>query len=201
MDKNLAIVGVTYKHGSKLDVFVSSILAQTSSEWLLTVIHDGPDQETEERMSKYLTHPRISYLASPERQNIWGHNLRADGLKLAQSEYIHITNCDNYYCPVFVDRMLTKARVDNLDLVICDLLHSYAGVNGDSQPEYNVLKTHPSINRSDWANFVIKTDVMREIGLNHLKESAADGLFLTELMNWRPGTRWGKIESVLAVHN
>jgi hypothetical protein len=99
-----------YKRYGPLKVFVQSILNQTAGNWKLTVHHDGPDEEFERVMQSFSRESggRISYKCSVSRHNDWGHSLRAEGLKSLTSDYVLMTNGDNYYVPPFIQFVTGK---------------------------------------------------------------------------------------------
>lgn len=203
----IEIIGVTYNHGRKLDIFLASVLEQTDSNLITcSIYHDGPPTpETHEQFKKWdleFERERVSFNASycEDRRNDFGHSLRAWGLEKAGQEFVNFQNCDNYLTPRFVELLLTEAKEKQLDFVYCDILHSYANTGDGGKGPYNVLPSRPAINYMDIANFAVKTDWAKQVGFNH-RVSYADGLFVEELMQRAQGRKIGKVESCLVVHN
>ncbi|HEU4578524.1 MAG TPA: glycosyltransferase family A protein [Polyangiaceae bacterium] len=69
--------------------FVNSLQQQTFQDFEVLIYHDGPLQ--------YEISCPYPVLATPERQNVWGHNLRQLGLQHARGRYVLHTNIDNLY--------------------------------------------------------------------------------------------------------
>ena len=105
------IVCVTYQHGPKMKVFLNCMLSQTSLNFRITMIHDGPDTEFDSIGRAYESqHPELMrFICTKERHNDYGHTLRDIGIGMAEHEWLLLTNADNYYCPIFVKTMLNSA--------------------------------------------------------------------------------------------
>ena len=53
MKAKIHILAVAYERFGEIKVFVQSILNQSSDDWLLTVCHDGPNDEFNRIMEEY----------------------------------------------------------------------------------------------------------------------------------------------------
>ena len=203
----LTIVVVTYNQAEHwLPCFLHSCALQTRKDFRVEVWHDGMDgwsyRNTADLVNKFhddYTFP-VYMRGSIERTNDFGHSMRASALTQCGTKYINWQNGDNYLTPRFVELFLNAAESSNLDFVYSNLLHNYANVNGDGQGPYNVLISHPHLNRIDIANFVVKTEWAQKVGFNH-RDSGADGKFVNELMAHKDQLRIGKMNCVPVVHN
>jgi glycosyltransferase involved in cell wall biosynthesis len=197
----LEIVAVTYNHGRKLDIFINSVLEQTDPNWKLSVYHDGPANTKTLAIINRLADERIFFYQTATRANQFGHNLRELGIKQATEKYINQQNADNYLTPKFVELMLAPTKEADLDLIYCDILHSYPNVNFDGKGPYNVLNSFPCMNRIDIANFIMKTELAQAIGFPW-RDYAADGIFIDQFMKlYGNKGNFEKTDSCLLVHN
>ena len=106
------IIAVTYNHGNRLKCFIESILSQSSKNYNLFVIHDGPDEQFGR-----LNYPGVHLIQHPARTFNFGHQLRDWALQnVVQSEYVLITNGDNYYTPNLVEEVSKR----NEDIIYFD---------------------------------------------------------------------------------
>jgi hypothetical protein len=88
MEPFLHVIAVAHERLPELRVFVQSWINQTSSDWSLTVIHDGYCQGFIDLMSEEnYRHPSIKYFCTQGRYNDYGHSLRDEGLKQATGMY------------------------------------------------------------------------------------------------------------------
>jgi len=62
------------------------------------VIHDGHL----DTLSPRFCFPWMVAYCTPTRENVWGHNSRDLGMKVAKGKYIFHTNYDNFYYPDFL---------------------------------------------------------------------------------------------------
>lgn len=173
----------------------------------MILLHDGPitSLDSQTRVSAVQTRRvvekyikagfNIQYIETPQRYNDWGHSLRALGLEKATGEYLQITNADNLVVPTFVEDMLNTVHNGNMDVGICDVLHSYP-ITGEP---FNVLFSTFQISNIDMCNFITRTVMAKQLGFKH-RTFAADGLFVEDWKAMFPGFTQRKINRVLAIH-
>ena len=202
-DARLTVVCVAFEPLEALQVLVHYFMAQPLQNFYLHVIHDGPNEEYQALAvaSKGRYGDKVDFSATTRRYNDYGHSLREIGLRRCRSEFVLITNGDNYYAPVFLERMFAKVDKDKLDLVLCDMIHSHERPGERSQTSYKPFVTFPSLNHIDMGAFIVRADLAQSAGFAD-KSYAADGVFVERIMRSgvRP-VRWGKVDDVLFVHN
>ena len=118
------IIAVAYKKYGELRVFVQSWLNQSDRNWILTVIHDGYDDEFVQIMKYFaaIEPDKIDYQCTDIRFNDYGHSLREIGQHSARGDYVLLTNADNYYIPkalefinaALLERLSTKGTADKI---------------------------------------------------------------------------------------
>ena len=198
---SLEVICVSYKRPALLHCFLLSLACQTSNDFVVKVIHDGPDLETRkviELVKQSYPNLMLSYEETQNRYNDYGHTLRDIGLKSSSSEYILLTNDDNYYVPVFVEEILADIKVRKLDIVYFDMVHNHKIYDLPNPIGYQTLITEPRLNRIDIGSFVFKGKIGKMVGFND-RSFAADGIFFEQLLT--KTKKIGKIEKVLYVHN
>jgi Glycosyl transferase family 2 len=193
MTPSMTIVCVAYKRPREVNVLIHSLLCQTSQDWDLHMIHDGPDPEMEHIFETYqelIGEDRFRYTMTGERYNDFGHSLRAIGIDEAKGKYILITNDDNYYMPIAVDTMLYRLN-EGFDGVIFDMIHNYFN--------YTLFVTEPRKMRADIGSVATHTRHARTVGWRD-KTHAGDGTYIDDLTKI-PDFQWMKVPQVLFVHN
>ena len=199
MDKSVTIVCVCYRRYDQLPILIYAFMAQTLQNFRLLVLHDGPDERMHALLLRYKAEfpDRLSFVFSDKRHNDYGHSLRDLGIKLADSDYLLITNDDNYYCPRFLEFMFVAIERDDLDLVLCNMVHSY-DIHGI--PSYNVLVTQPKRLFVDIGCFIVRTAIAKQVGFRD-KSHDGDATFVEDLPVAKPDIKIGKVDKVLFVHN
>ena len=178
--KILHVIVVAYRRAIPLRIMIDSFLLQTNPRWTLHVIHDGPmpqDIKDVVDLPQYKDY-RISFSETAEVNGHWGHPNRKfmlGQIPLNHHDFVLITNDDNYYVPKFVEYFLAEGNKEDVGFVYCDTVHSYY--------QYNVLNTVVKENQIDMGSFMVKLDVARHIGFNHIHLSA-DGLYAEECANY-----------------
>lgn len=191
------IICVTYGQNESLKCFINSIKSQTNNNWRLFVIHDGYNNELRSDLSSngYLVDDKVIFIEYPERVNDYGHTLRKWGLEtLVTSEYVLITNGDNYYMPTFIDEVVKR----NEDFIYVDCIHSHKTPNNHNKTDYGLLDAKLSRGWIDIGSAVIKSDIAKSVGFNST-EFHADWVFFEELLKKSINTF--KISKILFVHN
>jgi glycosyltransferase involved in cell wall biosynthesis len=199
----LAIYCVAYKRYDKIPVLVHSLMCQSYRDFRLVVVHDGEDVQMrgilEGFKASYLD--RFDFSFTESRRNDFGHSLRAMAIDQCDSEFILLTNDDNYYVPSFLERMFNKIGSEDLDLVLCDMVHSHERPGGRLQDNYTAFFTKPQKYDVDIGCFIVKSDLAKVVGFRD-KTSAGDGTFVNDIMkNGGRTVKWGKVNKILFVHN
>jgi len=204
--KDITIVCVAYKRYTQIPVLIHSFLCQSLQNWKLHIIHDGYDQKMDELLQPYQEkYPQIHYEFTPSRHNDYGHTLREIGIQKADTEFILITNDDNYYVPEFLKLMFREISARQLDMVLCDMVHSHLS-GGDGSKVYNAdqygcLSTFPKKFMIDIGCFIVRTELAKRVGFKD-KSFIGDGTFVEDLIAGAGDSmKIGKLRKVLFVHN
>jgi hypothetical protein len=224
-DAKVTVVCVCYQRYREIHVLIHSWLCQTRHNWKLILIHDGPDARMEAEVLPYTQrHGNIRFLCTPVRHDDYGYTLRQMGLEMTDTEFVMFTNDDNYYMPKFLEYMLRAIEAEELDLVVCNMIHSHRNPGLYRQDDYHLFESFPQLNYVDIGNFIVRTVPALSVGFAE-KSYAADGIFIERLIerhhvvnlipSWKrgrldrlrrrdptkPTLRVGKVDRVLFVHN
>jgi len=212
----LTFVAVAYRRYRQIPVLVHSLAAQTDDRWQLKIYHDGPDERHADVVASAARSlvaagygevaGRISYAQTDERQGLYGHPLRAAGLKLATTPWVLLTNDDNYYAPVFVERMLrAAARAPRAAVVACNMIHSHVRTDyegfGGQERSYGLLKTMPRKCHIDVGSFMARTELAQAVGFPWTSHDGDGDYFEALLARAGRHDAFVKVPGVLFVHN
>lgn len=202
LPKQLTIVCVAYKRYRNIPILIHAFLAQSLQNFKLIVLHDGYDREMDQILGELKSRNPgvIDYCFSEERYNDYGHTLRDIGIRMADTEYLLITNDDNYYCPVFVENMFSALHTHNADIVLCDMIHSHNQPGGRPQTAYAFFETAPQRCSIDIGCFITKTELAKKVGFRD-KSHDGDATYFEDLIAVKPDVRIAKVNQVLFVHN
>lgn len=178
------------------------MLSQTSLNFRLTVMHDGPDAEFEEVAQRYGNrHPQLMrFVSTNARHNDYGHTLRDIGIGMAGNEWLLLTNGDNYYCPIFVETMLNAAASHECEMVMCDMLHSHNNPGGRVQLPYRYFETQPARLSIDIGCFMVRTEIAKRVGFRD-RTHDGDATYFEDLAATGVLKHFQKVEQALLVHN
>jgi hypothetical protein len=191
------IIAVTYGQNEILKCFINSIKSQTSNKWRLILIHDGPNPNLREELinENYLNDSKIEFYEYSSRTENYGHILRKWGVENhIKNEYVLITNGDNYYIPNMIEEVLKR----NEDFIYFDLVHSHKNPRNHNKSTYGYMDTKLSCSNIDMGCVVIKSDLAKKTGFNHISFDA-DWKYFEEILKTDPTTY--KIDKILFVHN
>lgn len=205
----LEIIAVTYEHGYALKCFIDSIRSQTSPNWCLHIIHDGSGEifnNLKEDLSTngYLNDSRIVLSATKDRINKYGHPLREYGLqnRISDAPYITITNCDNYYVPVWIHD-IEKFGKEDIDFIYWDCVHNYKtpkNRNFDRRCGYALLNSKLKFAAIDMGSVAVKSNIATKVGFPY-RGFTADWGFFKDCLKYISKGKVKKIPKILFVHN
>ena len=200
--KEITIVCVSYKRYELVPVMVYCLLAQTLQNFRLLLLHDGPDEKMEQLFASFKQqHPDvIDYYFSEQRYNDYGHSLRDIGIKMADTEYILITNDDNYYCPDFLEIMFDAIHKTGAGIAMCDMVHGHANPGNRPLPRHSYFETFPRVNDMDMGCFIAKTSWAKQAGFRD-KGYAGDATYFEDILKLAGDAKFVKVHQVLFYHN
>jgi len=200
-NKLITIIIPSYKRYRNLDVIINCFLCQTCDDWDILVVNDGPDEIKREQMKKYSDlYNNIKYIETDKRYNDWGHTHREIGLKKSTGKWSLITGDDNYYVPIFIERM-KETILENPEsgFVYCDFVldHPRKGICYNKYMDTKIKFTHIDI-----GSFIFKTDIGKKVGYKH-KDFNADWKFVRRYRKrmLENGLKDVKIAQTLYIHN
>jgi hypothetical protein len=89
---------------------------------------------------------------------------------------------------------------ENLDLVLCNMVHSHVFRDLPNPFGYQALNVEPRRRRVDIGAFIFRTQLGKNVGWRD-KGFEGDATFFEDLINNKPKPSMGKINKVLFVHN
>ena len=212
MTKTLEIVAVTFEQAkAQLPMFVYSLLAQTSQDYVARIYFDGPsDQDTRNFMEMITkSYPdNFEFIETDRRLDVHGHQNRATGLNKATSPWLHFTNCDNYVIPVMVQATLSQAASNqSAQVVTFDILHSYFQYKYFDCRQFKLL-------HSDMASFIIRREIAQAVDFkpgmgdhsgraywDKKLDFSSDGFWIDAISKKFPSLRKSHLQHALVVHN
>jgi len=192
----LKVISVAYHRLYGLQILINSFILQTNPNWELHIIHDGIAPPSVSNVIESCIDPRIIFKQTEEVFGNYGHPNRKKMLAEMEGtidDYVLMTNDDNYYVPVFVDKMLKKVSRAT-GIVYCDTIHSHF--------DYNVHHSKLKEHHIDIGAFIVRLDVAKAVGFNHIHFSA-DGVYAEECDRYcmRRGLQRVYLPQPLFIHN
>jgi hypothetical protein len=196
-ERKLHIICTVYKKALELGLFINSFLLQTNPNWILHFVHDGPATNEIKTVISNCNDNRVMFQETKKVNGHYGHpnrNLLLNSIVVKDTDYILITNEDNYYVPVFVEYMLKETVGKPVGIVYCNMVHSYL--------KYSILNTKLIKNKIDCGSFIVLASVAKKAGFNEIVHNA-DGIYIEECkrISDNNGMQSIKIEKPLFIHN
>jgi glycosyltransferase involved in cell wall biosynthesis len=169
---------------------VHSILSQTYDNYEIYIHHDGPvnDKSLIDKF-KNLSN-KITFIDDLERKGHWGYYHRHNVSMIEpHADWVLYTNDDNYYVPIFLERMMQTANSSNSKMVYCDSSHSHFN--------YNILNTWVKEGHIDMGSFISHMDLVKTTPWTDYGPGA-DGIYAEKIGSQ---TNPVKASGVLFVHN
>jgi glycosyltransferase involved in cell wall biosynthesis len=206
MPPKIHVIAVAFKRFDLLKVFVQSWINQTKDNWILTVIHDGLDDEFISIMKDYkqFCTDRIEYICTDRRFNDYGHSLRDIGLSNVKGDYVLLTNADNYFIPKAIE-FINEMFVNNSpNIVIFDMVHSHENPGERELPAYSFFETSFEYRSIDISAAIVQSNLASKVGFKD-KTHDGDQSYFEDIRRLKNASAEEltivKIHRVLLVHN
>lgn len=174
---------------------ISSLIMQTHTNWLLILIHDGPD--TEDIKDHIPDDDRIMFKESPKHGGCWGHYIRQVGINMAKGlgDFTVVTNPDNYHVPVYCEYMLNgfKARETAVAVYCSHMVHNYKA--------WGVIPCHLEQGYVDCAGVMVRSWIAADVGWNDITTHSADWVYFSDIIRKYGTGRFHKVDGCLLIHN
>ena len=169
----IQIIAVAYNRPIQLRTLIDCFLVQTDPRWNLHIVYDGPAPDIIQEIMGLYEDNRINFYCSQKRNGCYGHPNRRkalEKLKGDDSDFVLLTNDDNYYVPVFVEQML-QAATRTVGIVSCNTVHSHF--------QYKVHESRLIENGIDMGAFIVRYPIAKNIGFKY-DDFSADGKYAVE---------------------
>lgn len=183
---------------------IASLMCQTYPHWELLLIHDGPGSDDAKYMEAYNENmqrqdARIKFIETPERKQNYGHPIRQWALNhldgLTDASYVVITNADNYYVPIFCEKMLTGfKKYYTAVATYCDqMVHSYKG--------WQTILVKFQKGYIDCGGVMVKREIACEVGWRDIEGHSADWTYFSDIAARYNLKSFIPVKGCLLVHN
>jgi hypothetical protein len=166
--------------------FIVSLLLQTDPRWKCIICFDEP-HEYGKKVIDFFNDDRISYIENPIRTGYWGNFNRKKALEeLADTEFVILTQVDEYYLQNSVDLILQNSQYD---FMYFNHICRYSSTN-----LFQLCDTRPEVSGIDISCYVTRTSLAKTV-INQLDLtwSGADGKFAEICVN-TPGVKFTKLD-------
>lgn len=185
----VTFVVIAYGEKDEFHVSLGSLLCQRDKGWKAIVYHDGPSEETRAIVEGFKDN-RITYIEAVENTGTWGVYNRIKSLDIVDTEYVIQCTAQEYYAPIVVGSI--RANMDS-DIIIWNTAHHHF--------QYQTLDAQLRVKKIDWSNFALRTEIAKQVGINHPTNFCADGLFIEDCVKSKLLKKGIKISKVLSIKN
>lgn len=124
MSVSVSVIVPVYNVEKYLDKCLSSLVNQTLSELEIIVVNDGTKDNSQSIIDHYVKqYP--NKVVSLIKENGGLGDARNYGIPYAKGEYIGFVDSDDIVHLEMVEKMFNKAKLEDSDLVLCDLEYFY----------------------------------------------------------------------------
>lgn len=120
----VSVIMPAYNAEKFIEEAISSVLAQSVSNWELIVIDDGSQDGTQQIVADFTRKdPRVRLMVNEENMGV--AKSRNRGLDVCCGEYVALLDSDDYWQPNMLEKMIACAQSTQADIIYC----SYAIVD------------------------------------------------------------------------
>lgn len=168
----------------------SAFQAQTYDNWEIHFIHDGKGKMNLPKDKRFFFHQ------TNERKGLWGHPIRAEYLQKLKDagKYVLITNADNYYTPVFLEKAINTLRSNP------EAIASYCSHIAHNYIHHKIIECRMQLGFIDCGQVLLKAKEAAEVGWNSFNHSS-DWLFFNDIQKRYGSKSFVKFEGCHFIHN
>lgn len=183
-------------YGHTYPQIISSLICQTYQNWELHLIHDGKSDGGFEQMMDLHLDKRIFYHEEQTHTGNYGHAIRSKYLQLLKDkgDYVVISNIDNYYMPVFLEKAVESMQANPRAVATycSQIVHNYTG--------FKVMNCRLQRGYIDCGQVMLKFDEAASVGWNSTDHSA-DWFFFEDVAKKYGVGSFVRFEGCLFTHN
>ena len=137
----VSVIVPVYNVEKYLGRCLDSLVMQTLEDIEIVVVNDGSPDDSQSIIDEYVRkHDNVvSYI----KENGGLGDARNYGLERANGEYIGFIDSDDWAEPDMYEKMYAKAKDDDCDLVVCDLIYTF---EDNSKEDYTVAGIRNDLN-------------------------------------------------------
>lgn len=109
----VSVVIPNYNHGAFLEQRIRSVLDQTYTQFELILLDDCSSDGSRTIIEKYRNHPQVSHVVINERNSGSPFKQWANGIALAQGEFVWIAESDDWCEPTFLNYLVEGIQQDD----------------------------------------------------------------------------------------
>lgn len=114
----MTVVMPAYNAAPFIDEAISSVIAQTVTDWELIVIDDCSADQTREIVTKISQQdPRVRLVVNDANMGV--AKTRNRGLDMSRSPYVALLDSDDYWMPQLLEKLIARAEETKADIVYC----------------------------------------------------------------------------------
>lgn len=183
-------------YGDVYPQIFSSLICQTYQNWELHLIHDGKSDGNMATLILHHLDKRIHYYEDENHTGNYGHAIRAKYLQLlkGKGDYVIISNIDNYYMPVFLEKAVESMQSNPRAVATycSQIVHNYTG--------FKVMNCRLARGYIDCGQVMLKFDEAASVGWNSTDHSA-DWFFFEDVAKKYGVDSFVRFDGCLFVHN
>lgn len=184
---------------------IPSMINQTHENWHLLLVHDGPNFTNLRKLIETINDNRITYIETDKSEGLWGHPIRRWILRdldkfSPDTDYVLVSNDDNYHGKIYFQEMLKGFTDDSIKATYCShFVHSYLSPQPEGDYEYGVMNTKLELGYIDCACVIIRKDIAIESGWEDVSHSS-DWTYFKRIIDKYGEESFKKVLGCLVVH-
>ena len=172
MSVSVSVIVPVYNVEKYLDECLSSLVNQTLSDIEIIVVNDGTKDNSQSIIDHYVKQYPNKVISLIKENGGLG-DARNYGIPYAKGEYLGFVDSDDIVHLEMYEKMFNKAKLENSDLVLCDLEYFYETSNEKMVKEGLVQIENIDINKTAFLsplfawNKLYRRSLFIESGLNN----------------------------------
>ncbi len=187
MEKRITVITPCYNGFRYMKHYFDALEHQTDQAFRVIIVDDCSTDDTYERLLEYQNNSPLDITILHNATNQKLAVSRQIGVKAVTTEWLCFCDCDDWYEPDFLEKMLTKAEAAAADMVMCHFNYAYSDGTKKYLPGLNILSDHSS--REEYlaytpmslCRFIFRRELFHNLNVPQIN-SAEDGAVTPQLL-------------------
>ncbi len=186
-EKTITVITPCYNGFRYMEHYFASLEHQTYRNFRVVIVDDCSTDDTYDRLLEYKNNSPLDLTILHNTTNQKLAYSRQIGVRAVTTKWLCFCDCDDWYEPDFLEKMLAKAESTGADMVMCHFNYVYSDGTKKYLPGLDILSDHSSKEEflaytpMSLCRFIFHSELFQNLNVPQIN-SAEDGAVTPQLL-------------------